>query len=232
MSNLILEQIASIRTQKASLLCPICSNQFPSNDIAARISGATYDILQEAILDAKIEKRSAVLEREFDARLQQKVEDLCARFSSGDVSESVQAKGKDGAAKARNFALNLACPHESCHAVYGEFDGCMALQCASCKKHFCGYCHKGLSDSRGCHEHVRECDMNLTLNSSYYAEASTIKEAQRKYRIKKLKQFLRGGDYKKEIQNAIVFELTADLRDLCIDPAALFDVGNLQGEGH
>jgi len=67
MSNRILEQIANIRTQKVSLLCPICSNQFPTNDINARISGATYDILQEAILDAKIEKRSAVLEREFDA---------------------------------------------------------------------------------------------------------------------------------------------------------------------
>jgi hypothetical protein len=127
--------------------------------------------------------------------------------------------------------LNLACPYTGCRTVYAEFDGCMALQCASCQQHFCGFCHKAASTSRGCHDHVRECDMNLTGNGSYYASAEVIREAQRRYRVKRLKQFLRSGSYKKDVQNSIVFHLSTDLKELGIDPAALFDVGNLQGEG-
>jgi vancomycin permeability regulator SanA len=69
--------------------------------------------------------------------------------------------------------------------------------------------------------------MNLTRNGSYYADPDIIKEAQKRYRIKKLKLFLRSG-YKKNEQNAIIFELQADLKDMGIDPKALFDVGNLQ----
>ena len=156
------------------------------------------------------------------------MKELVDKLGRGDVSELVSQQGDAGAAEARNRALNLACPH--CHAVYAEFDGCMALQCASCTGSFCGYCHKGVANSRGCHDHVRECDMNLTPNGSYYADAAVIKEAQRRYRIKRLKQFLRSGEYKKDVQNAIIFKLSADLKDLFIDPAALFDVGNLQGD--
>ena len=71
--------------------------------------------------------------------------------------------------------------------------------------------------------------MNITRNGSYYASQYEIKEAQKRYRIKKMKQFLRGGEgFKKDVQNAIILELTKDLNDLGIDPKALFDVGNLQ----
>ena len=36
--------------------------------------------------------------------------------------------------------------------------------------------------------------------------------------------------YKKPLQNAIIIELAGDLNELEVDPAALFDFGNLQGE--
>lgn len=75
-----------------------------------------------------------------------------------------------------------------------EFDGCMALKCSSCKENFCGYCHKACADSGGTHNHVRECDANLTSNGSYYATATQIKEAQRRYRVKMLKRFLRSQE--------------------------------------
>ena len=73
--------------------------------------------------------------------------------------------------------------------VYSEFDGCMALQCAHCKRDFCGYCHKATASSKGAHDHVRECDANLTSNGSYYATAEQIREAQRRFRVKQLKKF-------------------------------------------
>lgn len=230
MTSLIEDQIPAIKAQKEALLCPLCKQEFVLRQIASRVSDTTFGKLQKAIMDSKIECQTAALQQNFDARLQQKVDELLAKFSSGDISELVKEKGKAGAAEARNQALNLSCPHEGCKAVYGDFEGCMALQCGSCEKFFCGFCHKPASSSKGCHEHVRECDMNLTRNASYYADQAIIKEAQKRYRIKKLKQFLRSDSnkFKKDVQNAIIIELKRDLEDLGIDPKALFDVGNLQ----
>ena len=182
--------------------------------------------LQDAQVEAKVSKGLAQLRHEFDERLQQKVEDLIKNY--GNETELIKSQAQAGAKKARNEALNLACPH--CATVYAEFDGCMALKCSSCNLSFCGYCHKGFPDSRGAHDHVRECDANLTRNGSYYATAEEIKEAQRRYRIKKLKKFLRSQGYKKQLQNAMIIELAKDLDDLQVDPAALFDFGNLQAD--
>ena len=232
MAGLIKAQLASIRAQEGALICPVCRAAFAEQEVAARVSAESWGAVQRAVLEARVERRYAELQSEFDQRLQLKVRELVERFDSGNVSDLVNQQGATGAVEARNSALNLACPH--CRAVYSEFDGCMALQCASCERHFCGYCHKAAACSRGCHEHVRECDMNLTSNGSYFATQEIVREAQRRYRVKKLKHFLRSGSYKKEIQNSIVFHLSRDLKDLGIDPAALFDVGNLQvGEqGH
>ena len=227
MTLLVESQIPELKAQREALLCPVCKKEFVLRQVASLMSDTTFGKLQKAIIDSKMASQTAALQQEFDARLQQKVDELLAQFSSGNISELVQEKGKAGAAEARNQALNLACPWEGYKAVYGDFEGCMAIQCGSCKKFFCGFCHKGAPTSTGCHEHVRECDMNLTRNGSYYADPDIIKEAQKRYRIKKLKLFLRSG-YKKNEQNAIIFELQADLKDLGIDPKALFDVGNLQ----
>ena len=67
--------------------------------------------------------------------------------------------------------------------------------------------------------------MNDTPDGSYYATPEQIKEAQRKYRTREIKSFLR--KHKKDLQNAIVIELQKDLEDLNIKPEALFELGNL-----
>merc|ERR1712046_283158 len=104
----------------------------------------------------------------------------------------------------------------------------MALQCESCEKFFCAYCLKACETSRGAHEHVRDCESNLTTSGIDCAEAPVIKDAQRRHRIRKLKPWLR--KHKQREQNAIIAELQKDLVDLGIDPAALFNFGNLQGD--
>ena len=65
--------------------------------------------------------------------------------------------------------------------------------------------------------------MNETERGTYYATPEQLKRAQRRYRIRVLKKFLR--QFKQDVQNATVIELTRDLKDLGIDPAALFQVG-------
>lgn len=60
---------------------------------------------------------------------------------------------------------------------------------------------------------------------TYYANEDQVKHANRKYRIRELKMFLR--KWKKDLQNATIIELTQDLEDLGIDRAALFQVDAL-----
>ena len=224
MAKLIESQIPCVKAQKEALLCPICKGEFVNQRVASMVSDASWGKLQKAIVDSKMASQCAEMQRDFDLRLQRKVDDLYEKFAS-DGSAALKEQGRNGAEKARSKILNLACPH--CDTVYFDFEGCMALQCSSCRKHFCGYCHKKTENSRSCHDHVRECDMNQTTNRSYYANTNQVKEAQSRYRMKQLRRFLRDG-YKKDVQNAIVLALSDDLLALGIDPKALFEVGNMQ----
>jgi len=132
----------------------------------------------------------------------------------------LKASAQKEALKAKNTIMNLCCPH--CGIAYAEFAGCMALQCGTCKGHFCGYCHQPSTTGSGTHDHVRQCLMNETNNGSYYATPDEIQRAQRRYRTRTIKKFLR--NFKKDLQNAIVIELTQDLRDVGIQPESLLEV--------
>lgn len=225
LESLVEAQIASIMMQGGHILCPICKHEVESSDIAKSCQKETWRKFQDAVVDARVASHTKHLQEQFDERLQKKVDELMASYGNEDEQVKLQAEGF--AREARNQALNLHCPH--CKQVYSEFDGCMALQCAHCKGDFCGYCHKATGSSKGAHDHVRECDANLTSNGSYYATAEQIREAQRRFRVKQLKRFFEEKKMKQRIRNATIIELAKDLDDLKVDPAALFNFGNLQG---
>jgi len=217
------EQRERLRAQDSRLLCPMCKDPISMQTVAASVSKESWDVLERDIVDSKVSAATARLESEFDDRLRKKVDELMRTYAS-DGEGRLKLDAQAGAARARDEALNLRCPH--CSSVYAEFDGCMALQCSTCREHFCAYCHKKCESGRGAHMHVRECDMNLTPNGSYYASAEQIEDGQRRYRTKTLKKFLR-MNFKKHVQNAIIIELASDLQDLKIDPNALYDFGVL-----
>ena len=73
-----------------------------------------------------------------------------------DKGNAIQRQAQVLARKVRNETLNLSCPH--CQTVYAEFDGCMAVVCASCGRYFCGYCH--VATAGDAHPHVLVCSMN------------------------------------------------------------------------
>lgn len=217
--RLLSTSLATIQASAGQLLCPLCRVPFETQQVAAHVSSGTWATLQGAVLDAHATKRYTELQIEFDARLRQKINELLASYEASHES-ALKATASAAATEARNSVLNLMCP--KCKAVYAEFDGCMALQCTSCRAHFCAYCHKACANSSGAHQHVRECDMNLTAVGSFYADKNAIKDAQRRYRVKALKKFLRSGAFKtSELQNAIVLELSRDLSQLGIDVGAL-----------
>lgn len=215
----ISSQIINIRGREEDvLLCPECASPYDMQLLAPLLSKETWVEVQNAILDKKVE----AIQSAFDEELQKKVEEAMVRYGSADSRLKMEAQ--DEARRIRNTIMNLCCPH--CGTVYFDFAGCMALQCATCKTNFCGYCHQKTETSRGAHEHVRQCLMNETSNGSYYATEEEIQKAQRMYRTREIKKHIR--QFKKDKQNAIVIELRRDLEDVGIKPEALFEVGNLQ----
>jgi flagellar hook-basal body complex protein FliE len=212
-------ELPKLKAQKAHALpCPVCTSPFDTKAIATVVPKRTWSQLEEAVIDAKLESRTEKLQREFDERLNNRLQELIA--NQGNMEAMVKLAAEGIAKQARDAILNLKCPH--CKAAYAEFEGCLALKCSSCNKYFCGCCHKKSVDSRSCHEHVRECDLNPTTNGSFYADTDQIHAAQKRYRIKEMKRFLRTGHNKAE-QNAAVLELQQDLQDLKIDPASLLN---------
>lgn len=123
-----------------------------------------YEKLNAAVIDSKMAEKYAQLVGEFDRRLKERIGEIVQKYGSeGNIELKLEAELK--AKEARDQHLNLACPH--CKVAYFDFDGCMVLQCASCHKHFCAYCHTPCSTSQGAHTHVRECLMNDTANGMF-----------------------------------------------------------------
>jgi transposase-like protein len=222
LDSAISSQIFHIRSREEWVICPVCKAPYDVARVAARVKNATLINVLKAVIDKSVEKERAALEETFDRQLKAKTLELFEKYANAD--ETLKVKAKQAALDIRNTILNLSCPH--CGIAYAEFIGCMALQCESCEKNFCAYCHFKAGTSRGAHEHVRECLMNESTNGSYFADPVQIKNAQRRYRQRELKKHIR--KFKKDEQNAIVIELSNDLKDLDIDPSGLFEVGNLQ----
>ena len=212
--------IPEIQGNSGKVHCPMCQVALNVQELAKHLNPDTWEKLHKAIVDNEVKSEYDKLQVDFDLRLDEKVNELFATYQT--VENVMKLKAESNAAKARNEALNLKCPH--CATVYLDFEGCMALKCSTCNEIICGYFHTKLKTSAGAHEHVRECLMNETQNGSYYAQKEEIKLAQRRYRTREIKRFLR--KFKKEEQNAIIIELKSDLQDLDINPASLFEFGN------
>ncbi len=204
-----------------SLLCPECNAPYGSKSVASNLSTDDFDEYQGAIVDAKVTKKADEMNASFNQRLQAAVAEVLETY--GNAESRLLLEAKKLAKEARDTILNLRCPH--CKAAYVDFSGCMAIACERCKGNFCAYCHQKTTTARGAHEHVRQCLMNETDDGSYYATAEQIHDAQRRYRTREIKTFLK--KHKKNLQNAIVIELKKDLDELDVKQEALFELGNL-----
>ena len=81
--------------------------------------------------------------------------------------------------------LTTACPR--CGAAFLDFDGCMALTCASpgCG---CGFCAVCLEDCGGdAHSHTVRCKF-ITEGNGPFASQTSFKAMQTAWRVSKLKQ--------------------------------------------
>jgi hypothetical protein len=174
-----------------------------------------WDCVQDAIVAKKVEKQSAALVREFDERLEARVQE--ALTSCGRAHAMLKVKAQREALKVKNTIMKLCCPH--CLIAFAEFTGCVALEWQTCLKSFCAFCHFKAATSLAAHDHVREYHASEISHGTYYASPEEIARAQRLCRTREIQICLR--QHKKTLQNAIVIELVPDLNDIGIRPGFL-----------
>eukprot|EP00122_Pirum_gemmata_P004642 Pgem_evm1s4225 len=143
--NMIDSQISTLKSQDGRLVCAMCPtpNFIDMQQIASNCPSKIYEKLLKSIFDVKVAEKYNTLEKQFEEKLRREIENFKVDYENDGAKVRTQAKME--ANKLRNEALNLSCPH--CKTAYFDFTGCMALQCESCKKTFCGYCHAGHATS-------------------------------------------------------------------------------------
>ena len=63
-------------------------------------------------------------------------------------------------------ACRTACPW--CDTRFSGYDGCAAVICDTCNRHFCGMCFKRCDSSASAHAHALRCPKNTTTPLTYF----------------------------------------------------------------
>ena len=94
-------ELPTLKAQKAHALpCPLCKSPFDTKAIATVVPDETWSKLQEAVIDAKLESRTEKLQREFDERLDNRLQELIA--NQGNTEAMVRMAAERIAKQARN----------------------------------------------------------------------------------------------------------------------------------
>jgi len=68
--------------------------------------------------------------------------------------------------------LTQKCP--KCKTAFGDFDGCCALNCVSCKTNFCAYCRHVSLFTHQNHDHVTQCRFAQNKGNYFPSDKKTI----------------------------------------------------------
>lgn len=134
-SYMVKSQLEQIQHQDNTVVCSVCNESIDTQSLAPLLPEQTWNELEETRIDSKVKVRVEKLNHEFDKRLDEKIQAFMDEY--GSLDSMVKLDAKRLAKQAQDDILNLKCPH--CRTPYAEFTGCMAIQCGSCKGHFCGY---------------------------------------------------------------------------------------------
>jgi len=104
----------------------------------------------------------------------------------------------------RESVLTICCPHRGCGQAFVDFDGCFALSCSLCRKHFCGWCLAPASDNDSCHAHVRRCSSRKSRDA-FFGSLAQFEENNNTRRRASLRVYLSSlpDDLSKEVVEAV-----------------------------
>lgn len=137
-----------------------CASVYPPRQLEEQLDDATYarwrELQHAAVrLEAEAERRAreaaAAAERSRLSAL-----DRARREAIHEVSENV---------------LTDHCPHPTCGVAVLDWDGCNAVQCSSCRGHFCGRCFSPAADSGAAHACALRCGADAG-RAGYFGDPS------------------------------------------------------------
>lgn len=188
---------------------PKCNFLFSDHELARILDESTYATYQSA----KRQMLAAELDRKFQKQLEK--ERIKWISLSGDEQKLLAMRRH-----IEERILTMHCPH--CYAAWSDLvdgelgvQGCLAVACSCCNLHFCAYCLKKCSDSQSAHQHVQQCQLNISTSSQsdhgYFPQDAkrALARAHTKLRPQMLREYLNGLKAEEQPLRDRVLELVA-----------------------
>ena len=101
--------------------------------------------------------------------------------------------------------MNCRCPR--CSAVFTDFTGCLALACARCPAHFCGWCLADCGNDReSAHGHVQRCPQRPSgTTDDLFAPFTKFEEHHQRRRRRQASEYLR--EFDAEVRETVLREV-------------------------
>lgn len=176
------------------ITCPVpecCSKPWSSHDVRHAVAGTVLekyiDILVLSLQRATNDKNSAPSSSSSDL-------DHGKNNQSDVVKTPLTKEGYKEQIKSDVHAIvdsmTIKCPNASCSVALDPTpDGCCAMRCYSCGKHFCWLCFSIQSNSSLCHSHVRKCSENPNVGT-LFANKFQIETCHRRRSIEAIRRYL------------------------------------------
>lgn len=174
------------------IVCGFCKVPFTDKTIISNISDEQYQQLCKIREDVIVKKTEKDVEQRLEKSLTISMTEKHRKF----ICEKI---------------LTLHCV--KCDAAILDFDGCFAIECASCKANFCGWC---LGDfSPDAHAHVKKCSKSL-CKGSVHGTFEQFNAVHCEKRANDVEKYL-ASIYSSEEANQVKLAIEKDLADLNIN---------------
>ena len=174
------------------IICAYCKVVFSDRFVISHVDDETYERFAKAKADAVAAKTHRECEIEFVQK--QKQSKIAAHKTY--ICEKI---------------LTLHCT--KCDAAVYDFNGCFAIECATCKGSMCGWCMKDFSPDA--HAHVRNCEHSLSKGSVFGTEEQ-FKSVHKKNKTAQVIKYL-DSIFDENERKEVVKVIKKELDDLEID---------------
>jgi hypothetical protein len=188
---------------KCKIVCGFCKVPFQDKTIMQFLTDEQYDKLSKLREDVIVRKTELECEKKLLLHATQSKIDQHRTF----ICENI---------------LTLHC--ERCNSAILDFDGCFAIECATCKSNFCGWCLKDFSPDA--HAHVRSCRYSLN-RGSVHGTFEQFNQNHRKKRTQDVRRYVE-SIYSEEEKEAVKLAIKKDLDDLGISIDTNNNIDNLR----
>mmetsp|Transcript_9547 Transcript_9547/g.29050 ORF Transcript_9547/g.29050 Transcript_9547/m.29050 type:complete len:1012 (-) Transcript_9547:742-3777(-) len=180
-----------------------CEARFTLRDAAQHAAPVAFETLQRHIKDRLHVSLHESMQKEFD------------QWKAEFAAKSEMERRALSTRQHIEQMMELRCPQ--CRHVFGAFDGCAALRCATanCGANFCAFC---LADcGADAHPHVLRCRLNPNPGEFFVTEVAWARVVEGERR-RKLDEFW--GTLEPELKQAMAADVFVRqiLRDLRLDP--------------